>query len=424
MAKILLVDDDQDLCIIVSDKLALENYEVSLAHSGSDAEKSLKDKKFDLFILDWDLPDTSGVQICRNLRSAGNTTPVLMLTGRGGLEAKEEGFDSGADDYLTKPFEMKELSMRVRALLRRAITSSAEESKQQSDKAGWELKAGSIIDSKYRLEEFIGQGGMALIFRATHLGMQKPVVVKLIQAHLLEEEVMLKRFQQECLIMAKLNHGNVVAVFDTGVVNGTQPYLVMEYVKGESLADRIQRDAPLPVATALDILIQVCRGLEAAHGANIIHRDLKPSNILLQQRGNDPNWVKIVDFGLALLSDSGARLTQADVLMGSAGYISPEQLRGIPLDDRVDIYALGVILFEMLTRDLPFKASNTEAFLIKQLLEQPEQLSQQRTDIMPGSPLELIAAKALEKDPDKRYQSVKAMRLELEHLLQKELPDQ
>ncbi len=418
MAKILVVDDDEDLSIMVSDKLMLERYDVEVVHNGKNAHEQLRTGNFDLLILDWDLPDTTGVEICKQFRAAGGIIPVLMLTGRGGVENKEEGFDAGADDYLTKPFEMKELASRVKALLRRAAVSTPPPKPADAEVP---IHIGSMIDNKYRLDEFIGQGGMALIYKATHVAMQKPVVVKLVQAHLLEEETSMQRFKQECLLMSRINHGNVVSAFDTGLLNGKQPFLVMEYIKGETLSEIIASRAPLPMTEALEIMIQVCRGLEAAHAAGVIHRDLKPDNIVVKERSSDPSWVKILDFGIAHLAENKQRLTQPDILMGSAGYISPEQLRGLDLDERVDIYALGVILFQMLTKSLPFKATNTEAFLVKQVLEQPDLLSTQRADIAAGSAIESIVSRALEKDPDQRYQTVTSLRLELEQLMKLEV---
>lgn len=416
MAKLLLVDDDQDLSLIVSDKLFLEGHELDIAENAAQAETLLKAAEYDLLILDWDLPDKPGIEICRAYRDRGGITPVLMLTGRGTVDNKEEGFDAGADDYLTKPFEMKELASRVKALLRRASRSQPKQDGAASV-TGAAVGPGYVIDAKYRLEEFIGQGGMAVIYRATHLSMGKTVVVKLIQAHLVQDDVTLRRFELECRAMASINHGNVVAAFDTGFVGGTQPYLVMEHVKGRSLADLIDTEGPLPCPLAVEIAIQICRGLEAAHSKGIIHRDLKPDNILLQDRNQNLNWVKLVDFGISQLIDTKERLTEANILMGSAGYVSPEHLRGVPLDERADIYALGIVLFEMLTRELPFKATNTEAFLVKQLLEAPEHLWTRRADISQDSAIDAIINRALAKNPDDRYQTAASLRSELECVL-------
>lgn len=417
MARLLLVEDDKDMSMFVTDCLTAEQHHVDSAETGSTAQERLAIGKYDLLILDWDLPDISGIDLCKDFRAAGGTTPILMLTGRTHIDDKEAGFDAGADDYLTKPFLMKELRARVRALLRRAAANITESGSGGTGGARGPAQIGNVIGGKYRLDEFLNQGGMALVYRATHIAMGKPVVLKLVHAHLLDDNKILIRFEQECRMMASISHANVATVFDTGLVDGSQPYLVMEYVKGESLTNRLDREGALPIPVALEILIQVCRGLEEAHNAGIVHRDLKPSNVMLQERSGRPDWVKIVDFGLAHLVESGGRLTEQGTVLGSMGYMAPELLRDEEIDKRADIYALGVLFFEMLTDALPYKASSTEAFYIKQLTEAPALPSSKREDVAPGSKLDLIVQRATEKDPARRFQTVAELRCELEKAL-------
>lgn len=270
---------------------------------------------------------------------------------------------------------------------------------------------------KYKIEEFIGEGGMALVYRAVHTAIERPVVIKVLQGRLLNNEKSVKRFERECKVTAKVNHPNVVSVFDVGFINGNQPYLVMEYIKGESLRDKIDREGPLSLAAVAAIFIQVCRGMQEAHSLGIIHRDLKPENILLQERSDRPDWVKIVDFGIAHIVASGQqRLTKTGSVVGTAEYMAPEQLRDLPIDARSDIYGIGVVMAEALTAQMPFAAETTEALLLKILMDDPCLPSQYRKDIPPGSPFDVIVAKALMKDPDTRYQTATEMRLDLEQL--------
>lgn len=277
---------------------------------------------------------------------------------------------------------------------------------------------GHTVGGRYRLEEFIGEGGMAFVYRATHVTIEKPVVIKILQGRLLANEKSVQRFERECKVTAKISHPNVVSVFDVGLINGNQPYLVMEYIKGDSLRDKIDKEGSMPLAMVAAILVQICRGLQEVHNMGVIHRDLKPENILLQEHSYRPDWVKLVDFGIAqVIANAGVqRLTKTGSVIGTAEYMAPEQLRDFPLDHRVDLYALGIILYEMLTARLPFEAETTEAMLLKILMDPPEAVSQYRPDVASGSPFDVMLQKALQKDPEKRYQSATEVRLEADQI--------
>jgi serine/threonine protein kinase len=409
MARVLIIEDDRQLSNLVVDFLNGEGHQIEPAYKGTDGLERLRTGSYDLVILDWELPGLSGVDLCQQYRDSGGQTLILMLTGKRELEDKEIGLDSGADDYLTKPFHLKELSARMRALLRRK-TKVAESSDGS-------IQTGQIVAGKFRLDQFIAQGGMALIYRATHIGMNKTVVVKVLQEHLINSAKQRTRFERECLTMAKINHINVATVFDAGVTDHGRPYLVMEYVKGVSLADRLDRDGALPLEDAVKVLDQICRGLEEVHAAGIIHRDLKPDNILLQENKERPDWVKIVDFGIAHLVDADRRLTDADKVVGTAGFMAPEQLRSEEADCRTDVYALGVMFFQMITNQLPFKAKNTEAMLLRQFQTEPDLLSDYLPQLGKDSTLDLFKRKALAIDPRNRYQTVTEMRLALQYVL-------
>ena len=277
---------------------------------------------------------------------------------------------------------------------------------------------GKKIGGKYLLEEFIGEGGMAVVYKAMHINIEKPVVIKILQGRLTANTKSVQRFERESKVTAKISHPNVVSVFDVGFINHNQPYLVMEYIKGESLRDKLNRNGPVSIAIACQILIQILRGLKEAHDMGVIHRDLKPENILLQDQSDRPDWVKLVDFGIAsLVSTDMQRLTKTGAVVGTAEYMAPEQLRDLKLDTRVDLYALGAILFEMLTLRVPFDAETTEALLLKILIDPPELPSKYREDIDAGSALDQVVAKALDKNPDLRYQTATEFRLEIEQIL-------
>jgi len=188
----------------------------------------------------------------------------------------------------------------------------------------------------------------------------------------------------------------------------------MEYIQGESLQEKIEREGPLLLAAASGILIQACKGLQEVHALGIIHRDLKPENIVLQPRSDRADWVKIVDFGIASLHEGRQqRLTDEGSIVGTLHYIAPERLRDFPADVRSDIYSLGVILFEALTAKPMFEADSAQSLLIKVATEAAPPPSRYRQDIPPGSALDKIVVKATEKDPNDRFQTTAELRLAL-----------
>lgn len=418
MAKILVVDDDPEILETIVDRLTFEKHDVSAVSAGLAAWEHLQKNEYALVILDWELPDVKGIDILRKFRAAGGRTPIIMLTGHTSMDDKESGLDSGANDYLTKPFQMQELSARIRASLRTQALAAApppplgqgnEEVLRCGDLAGTRLAA------NYEFLELLGQGGSAQVFKARHPRLDKLVAIKMLLPTQLTE-VALARFEREARAVSHINHFNVITVHDYGVTERNRPYMVMEYVQGESLHEKIEREGPLPLVTASAILIQICSGLQEAHGQGIIHRDLKPENIVLQSRSERADWVKIVDFGIAHLLEGGQRLTQEDSLVGTVQFIAPERLRDIPPDARSDIYSLGVILFEMLTAEPLFEADTMQALLLKVVTDPPPPPSRYREDIAPGSAFDHLVLKAIEKDPDRRYQTAAEMRLELGHI--------
>ncbi len=266
---------------------------------------------------------------------------------------------------------------------------------------------GKTLGGKYTIQSVIGQGGMAVVYQAFDNLIERPVVIKVMQAWLSNDERANERFKRECQLTAQLHHPNIIRVYDGGLLNNHEPYLVMEYVAGESLRRALDRHGPVPLKTAAAIVIQICRGLGEAHAAGIIHRDLKPDNILVEAVKGATQEIKILDFGIAYLVAGAHRLTQTGKLIGTPAYIAPEQLKDRKIDARADLYAVGVILFELLTGKLPFEGETAESILTKQLFEPPPPLSSERADIPPGSPIELVVLKALAKEPDERYQTAK-----------------
>lgn len=516
MAKVLIVEDNQDLANLVRSMLEFEDHTVHAFHTGSEGRDNILKQPYDLVILDWDLPGVSGIEILKEFRNHGGTTPVLMLTGRQSVEEKEVGLDEGADDYLTKPFDMKELSARVRAQLRRSAKAQStntlqiadivlDTSKQRATKGGrtivltpreyqllefcakyphlvlelndliqqvWPSDAeatnevvnttirrlrkkldpdakiicphlgssagaaeastgeqvsnaqshgqseqeeetdpfiGTIFDDKYELVELLGGGGTGIVYRAKHCAIGNTVAVKLLYPHMSFQPEVVRRFSQEARSTGMLSHKNVIAIHDFGQNDMGQPYLVMELIIGTSLSDLIEKLGKLPLSLAADIFTQTCDGLAHAHEKGVLHRDMKPSNLMLIKNADGSYTVKIVDFGLAKPTaedETLDKLTKTGEVFGSPPYMSPEQCRGQKVDHRADIYALGCVLFEMLTGSPPFMGSDPLQTILKHVNAEAPRLILSDVPDRQNMLLDKIIQKCLVKDREQRFQSV------------------
>ena len=273
---------------------------------------------------------------------------------------------------------------------------------------------GTTLDERYRIESIIAEGGMAILFRAHQIGMDRTVALKIMLPTFATNFQAFERFAQECKLAARLNHPNIVSVFDVGFVGPRQPYLVMEYIDGISLSRELIENGPPPLSTAIAIISQVLKGLEEAHGLGIIHRDLKPDNVLLQKKSHRSDWVKIVDFGIANLQDNTKRLTKTGSFIGTPAYMAPEQFRGKAIDTRVDIYSVGIVLFEVLTGDVPFDGESPDIVMMKHLIDEPPSVSQIRASVSPE--LDNVLKKALAKNPSDRFQTASEFRAALESI--------
>ena len=227
---------------------------------------------------------------------------------------------------------------------------------------------GEIVQQRYVIEGVIARGGMGTVYRARHVGVGRRVAIKVLHEHLVAESSMLARFEREAAITARLEHENLVNVIAIGELPDQRRYIVLELARGEPLSVLLAR-GPLPRARMLDLLGQILRGLDHAHAAGLIHRDLKPENIVVEPAEADrPEIARIVDFGIAALRDAGdslasVRLTDSGIVLGTPSYMAPEQALGHAIDPRVDLFALGVIGYQMATGTLPFDCKGIEAAL-------------------------------------------------------------
>jgi len=223
---------------------------------------------------------------------------------------------------------------------------------------------GSTIDGRYRLTAHLATGGMGAVFRAEHVYMRKEVALKVLRPDLTASIEIVERFRREAEIAASLEHENIVRVTDFGRSPEGYLFLVMELLEGESLFDMLRRTGPLPVEDAVRILVQICAGLEAAHRRGVVHRDLKPENIFLHALAGGTPVAKVLDFGIAKITDPTTRsATQAGMVVGTPEYLSPEQALGSSIDPRADVYAVGLIAWRMLAGRHPFRADEPRAAL-------------------------------------------------------------
>lgn len=269
---------------------------------------------------------------------------------------------------------------------------------------------GTILNDKYKLIELIGEGGMGAVYRGEHLSMGKLVAIKLLHPGLNANPEVVKRFYREAQAAAAIRHSNIIDVVDLGVSTEGDPYLVMEYLEGEGLADHLMRTGPMDLPSACGILESALCALAAAHEQGIVHRDLKPDNIFLVHRPGEDLTIKLIDFGISkfLAMPDQTKLTQDGSMLGTPAYMSPEQARGLDeVDHRTDLYSMGVILFEMLTGGLPFTGKNYSELLINMLTEEPRD----PFSVHEGFPeaARPILERALSKDPAMRYQSAEEM---------------
>ncbi|MBC7999363.1 MAG: protein kinase [Leptolyngbya sp.] len=277
---------------------------------------------------------------------------------------------------------------------------------------------GTIIENKYEVLEKIGAGGMGAVYRARHQLMHRQVAIKMVLAQLSANSMTLKRFTQEARATSQLNHPNILTVFDFGISPTNQPYLVMDFLEGVNFGRVLEDTRQLPIPRAIGIFLQVCAALGHAHQKGIVHRDLKPSNIMLIELDGQPDFVKVLDFGIAkvLSSVDGEtdNLTRTGEVFGSPLYMSPEQFRGKSLDARSDIYSLGCVMYRSLAGICPVTGKDVLECMYKHVNESIPPFSVTAPEANIPDRLESIIMKALAKDPDDRYDTMNDLRSDLE----------
>jgi serine/threonine-protein kinase len=278
---------------------------------------------------------------------------------------------------------------------------------------------GTEVD-RYRIIRRIGEGGMGIVYEAEHIVIEKKVALKVLRDDFSNRPEVVERFRQEAKAASRIGNEHIVDISDFGVTPGGASYFVMEMLDGDDLANVLSREGTLSLTRAADILAQCCRALSAAHTKGIVHRDMKPENIFLTARDGRPDFVKIVDFGIAKMSDietqgaPGRKLTKTGMIFGTPEYMSPEQAAGKSLDHRVDIYALGVIFYEVLTGRVPFVGDTFMGVLTQHMFEAVPPLEQVNPNVKVPESIQAFIGRALAKDADERFQSCDEMYAALE----------
>ncbi|HUR81335.1 MAG TPA: protein kinase, partial [Thermoanaerobaculia bacterium] len=273
-----------------------------------------------------------------------------------------------------------------------------------------ELTAGQLFATRYRIESILGRGGMGIVYKANDTQLDETVAIKTLPGDVMTRSPEdLERFKREIRLARKITHRNVLRTFDYGEADGVY-FISMEFVRGYTLSE-LMDEAParqMPARAAVGITRQICRGLQAAHEQGIIHRDIKPQNVLIDAKGE----VKLMDFGVARMAEAPEAMTQAGLIVGTPHYMSPEQVQGKQLDARTDVYAMGVLLYELLVGRRPFESTSLTGILTAHIMEKPKPPIEARPDI--GRDLNAIVLRCLEKDPKARYADAGALLADLE----------
>ncbi len=284
---------------------------------------------------------------------------------------------------------------------------------------------GDLIREKYKIIRKIGQGGMGAIYQAEHLIFSEFRALKVLKPQLTHDEFLARHLEQEARITRRLNHPNAVRVEDVDRAEDGRLFIALEYVEGKSMGELIRDAGPMPVPRVVEIARQLCSALDTAHSLGMVHRDIKPDNVLLVRQPGDRDLVKVLDFGIAKIREStmehgrpisGVTSTKTGFVVGTPQYVSPEQAMGTPgnqLDGRSDIYSAGVLMFEALTGQLPFKADTPIGYLLHHAHSVPPSPLDLNPDLNVAQPVVEIVMKALQKDPARRYQSAREMILAL-----------
>ncbi len=411
---ILVVDDNENNRDLIARRLQRKGYAVLTAENGMEALDLLDSAAVDLVVLDIMMPVLTGIDVLKKVRQTRSPAelPIIMATAKDQSEDVVEALENGANDYVTKPLDFPVILARVEAQLRMKAAAAPKPATPERDANDGDfvsligaVRPGMVLGKKYKLESEIGTGNFGVVFRASHLGFQQSVAVKILQTPVEDSPEALARFQQEGRSAFRLHHPNAVSVLDFSVTPAGLAYLVMEELVGRTLEAEIkQHGGKLWPERAVEITLPICEVLHEAHEIGIIHRDIKPANVFLHQTRRE-EVVKVLDFGIAkLVGDAamGQSMTMDEGILGTPAYMAPERLQGHPYDGRADAYGVGILLYQMLAGRTPFLAAHNEAMAIAMMhvSNEPDPLDQLQPDLPPQL-VEAVMAMLI-KDPARR----------------------
>jgi len=426
---IFIVDDNANNLHLLEKILREHNYKVRMATNGKRALSAINTALPELIILDVNMPDLDGYQVCEQLKASPKTStiPIIFLSALDDVLDKVKAFKVGGVDYITKPFQTEEVIARIEnqltiSRLRKELEKRNEQLAKEKEalllaqkrtdmvfSALTEVLPGTILDGKYRLDEKIGSGGYGAVYKATQLNLNRLIAIKVFHPSKTNNSVeALERFRLEGISASKINHPNSLSIIDFGISSTNIAYLAMELLEGCTLRKEITKNSYLPALRSLEILLPVCSVLATAHSLGIIHRDIKPDNIFLHKNKEGEEVIKVLDFGVVkIFSDEIdpelQNLTIDNSVLGTPNYLAPERIQNKNYDGRADIYSLGIVFYKMLTGVSPFASSSALETISLQLEKQP----QNPREINSKIPIEVekLVLRMLEKNPDLRFTS-------------------
>lgn len=407
---ILIADDENRLRQMLRRILEGQGHQIVEAENGEVAVQMFRANSPDMAILDVDMGEgMSGFDVCKVLRDDpyGASIPILFLTGMGKQEDLLQGFQQGADDYVRKPFNISELVARVNSQLARLKRQSgrfAQLGEQQ-------FRIGNVIDGnvhRYKISSRISSGGMGVIFRGYRLSDSFQVAIKTLNSNFLEDHKDIQRFLREAEATVQIRHPHLATGIEV-VRTAGHCFFVMEYIEGQSLAGIIDSQGTVPQNRALNIIIQIARGLGHMHHLGLVHRDVKPGNILVTPE----NRAVLVDMGLTKSTREHADLTTEGVILGTPYYLSPEQAMGETLDIRSDIYSLGATFYHAVTGTVPFRGASTIAIINARFMRDPDSPRMYVPEISDN--ISAIIGKMIQRSAAQRYQTPAELLTDLEN---------
>jgi serine/threonine protein kinase/CheY-like chemotaxis protein len=400
--RLLVVDDNEMNRDTLSRQLERAGYEVATASEGLEALSMIDRESFDLVLLDVMMPGLTGIELLKIVRNDHPATelPIIMATARDKSENMVEALSLGANDYVTKPLDFPVVLARIEAHLKMKAAAAAAKAANPAPRSASVIEPGATLAGKFKLESKIGSGAFGAVYKARHLALAKDIAIKVLQGSTMPSDEALKRFKQEGVSACRIQHPNAVSILDFGVTDDGIAYLALELLNGRSLAEVLKQDGPLSPQRCAEFLAPLCDVLGDAHAAGIIHRDIKPGNVFLHQ-GRTGEVVKVLDFGIAKLLDDGtSELTVEGTLVGTPAYMAPERLSGGNYDGKSDVYSVGIMLYEMLCGQPPFKSSDLMAVAMMQMTQMPKPLRLHNPNVPPA--VEAAVMDVLIKDPARR----------------------